>query len=132
WHRNVPAISLCVLTLQLILLLSAETVQLLGLLACHGQDAVGHPLRRSFHDDGIASLKRSQIIKGCTFAHPMSCHRKISHLTGHLRLGIVARPAQQSLILSAFDDGELKIRDRKSTRLNSSHVSISYAVFCLK
>src|SRR5699024_11496917 len=26
----------------------------------------------------------------------------------------------------------LKIKDRKSTRLNSSHVSISYAVFCLK
>src|SRR5690554_7691098 len=26
----------------------------------------------------------------------------------------------------------LKIRDRKSTRLNSSHVRISYAVFCLK
>src|SRR5699024_11990284 len=25
-----------------------------------------------------------------------------------------------------------KQRDRKSTRLNSSHVSISYAVFCLK
>src|SRR5437868_11193183 len=27
---------------------------------------------------------------------------------------------------------ELLQRDRKSTRLNSSHVSISYAVFCLK
>src|SRR5437868_12905092 len=26
----------------------------------------------------------------------------------------------------------LPARDRKSTRLNSSHVSISYAVFCLK
>src|SRR3989442_11971377 len=26
----------------------------------------------------------------------------------------------------------VKIRDRKSTRLNSSHVRISYAVFCLK
>src|SRR5699024_12617891 len=25
-----------------------------------------------------------------------------------------------------------RFRDRKSTRLNSSHVSISYAVFCLK
>src|SRR5438874_7295126 len=25
-----------------------------------------------------------------------------------------------------------KVRDRKSTRLNSSHVEISYAVFCLK
>src|SRR5699024_8760770 len=32
------------------------------------------------------------------------------------------------------DDPELTFRilDRKSTRLNSSHVSISYAVFCLK
>src|SRR5699024_12423805 len=27
---------------------------------------------------------------------------------------------------------DLVILDRKSTRLNSSHVSISYAVFCLK
>src|SRR5699024_11531316 len=26
----------------------------------------------------------------------------------------------------------LEYKDRKSTRLNSSHVSISYAVFCLK
>src|SRR5690242_21601136 len=29
-------------------------------------------------------------------------------------------------------DGVLALRDRKSTRLNSSHMSISYAVFCLK
>src|SRR5437868_10580030 len=28
--------------------------------------------------------------------------------------------------------GEALMEDRKSTRLNSSHVSISYAVFCLK
>src|SRR5690606_18527095 len=28
--------------------------------------------------------------------------------------------------------GAIGIRDRKSTRLNSSHVKISYAVFCLK
>src|SRR5690606_40299154 len=27
---------------------------------------------------------------------------------------------------------ETRVRDRKSTRLNSSHVKISYAVFCLK
>src|SRR3712207_8233370 len=27
---------------------------------------------------------------------------------------------------------KLKIEDRKSTRLNSSHANISYAVFCLK
>src|SRR5690242_21290965 len=29
-------------------------------------------------------------------------------------------------------DAERVERDRKSTRLNSSHMSISYAVFCLK
>ena len=34
---------------------------------------------------------------------------------------------------SYFDGKVLElIGDRKSTRLNSSHVSISYAVFCLK
>src|SRR5207249_8933027 len=31
-----------------------------------------------------------------------------------------------------FRLGALEEEDRKSTRLNSSHVSISYAVFCLK
>src|SRR5690606_40075188 len=29
-------------------------------------------------------------------------------------------------------EGAPPVRDRKSTRLNSSHVKISYAVFCLK
>src|SRR5436309_12722849 len=29
-------------------------------------------------------------------------------------------------------DVEAPLKDRKSTRLNSSHVKISYAVFCLK
>src|SRR3712207_7981187 len=28
--------------------------------------------------------------------------------------------------------GRIEARDRKSTRLNSSHANISYAVFCLK
>src|SRR5690625_6686722 len=37
----------------------------------------------------------------------------------------------QQIIL--VEGGELRdVRDRKSTRLNSSHVAISYAVFCLK
>src|SRR5256885_6562922 len=29
-------------------------------------------------------------------------------------------------------DHQIDLRDRKSTRLNSSHLVISYAVFCLK
>src|ERR1035441_1606690 len=32
----------------------------------------------------------------------------------------------------AAKDGSLSLIDRKSTRLNSSHLGISYAVFCLK
>ena len=30
------------------------------------------------------------------------------------------------------NSGKIKMRDRKSTRLNSSHITLSYAVFCLK
>src|SRR4051812_49990678 len=37
------------------------------------------------------------------------------------------------VVLELGSDGlEDRERDRKSTRLNSSHMSISYAVFCLK
>src|SRR5438477_8828523 len=36
---------------------------------------------------------------------------------------------QSSQIQTVIGDGQA---DRKSTRLNSSHMSISYAVFCLK
>src|SRR5256885_7014366 len=41
-----------------------------------------------------------------------------------------------ALNFNGFRDGELTlvlpVGDRKSTRLNSSHLVISYAVFCLK
>src|SRR6266403_5664837 len=37
-----------------------------------------------------------------------------------------------TLAVAAYRDPVNFARDRKSTRLNSSHVEISYAVFCLK
>src|SRR3989442_4864604 len=37
-----------------------------------------------------------------------------------------------SAVMSCMGRFQELIRDRKSTRLNSSHVRISYAVFCLK
>src|SRR3712207_8983794 len=44
----------------------------------------------------------------------MACH-ELGHFLGEIRLS------------------DVKVsRDRKSTRLNSSHANISYAVFCLK
>src|SRR2546430_10718967 len=42
-----------------------------------------------------------------------------------------ARPAQAVLLVDGERDAYLA-GDRKSTRLNSSHSQISYAVFCLK
>src|SRR5207249_6700085 len=53
------------------------------------------------------------------------------------RLGAWRAPARDLLLTSGSSPvSQLalssRLRDRKSTRLNSSHVSISYAVFCLK
>src|SRR5690625_6048044 len=55
-------------------------------------------------------------------------HATLAHLAADLQLTFVA---QQKV----FNNGQSQAgptRDRKSTRLNSSHVASSYAVFCLK
>src|SRR3989442_10945004 len=44
----------------------------------------------------------------------------------------LAHPHQYDVADDALAARGRVIRDRKSTRLNSSHVRISYAVFCLK
>src|SRR5699024_12070107 len=68
--------------------------------------------------------------------------------SGAVKRIILTRPAVEAGESLGFLPGDLKekvdpylrplydalndVLDRKSTRLNSSHVSISYAVFCLK
>src|SRR3712207_7288877 len=53
-----------------------------------------------------------------------------------LARSLVEHPEQVRVEELEEDDGtlvlELSVADRKSTRLNSSHANISYAVFCLK
>src|SRR2546430_3889862 len=56
-------------------------------------------------------------------ATTISCH------TGSARLPLVRADAKQPI---QHTYGDVEIADRKSTRLNSSHSQISYAVFCLK
>src|SRR5207249_9586908 len=46
----------------------------------------------------------------------------------HRTHGVTGRSRSSPASAASFRSS----RDRKSTRLNSSHVSISYAVFCLK
>src|SRR3712207_7767383 len=39
---------------------------------------------------------------------------------------------EQATVAEVMPNMEARLLDRKSTRLNSSHANISYAVFCLK
>src|SRR5256885_8536713 len=61
--------------------------------------------------------------------HSRNATCEVFHLVGeffiHAAAGFIHRGANQVL-------QHLLILDRKSTRLNSSHLVISYAVFCLK
>src|SRR5690606_42092227 len=47
-------------------------------------------------------------------------------------VGLRRKPAPQVDLVAHGNTEATAIGDRKSTRLNSSHVKISYAVFCLK
>src|SRR5690348_17741414 len=55
------------------------------------------------------------------------------NLSIELSGAVEVAPLVRLLVTAGADVEEVrKDRDRKSTRLNSSHPSISYAVFCLK
>src|SRR5690606_40760280 len=85
---------------------------------------------------------------GEAFAHTYSIVARDS-ITGEMAVGVqshwfsvgtlvswgkagVGVVATQSFVNPAYGPEGLRLIDRKSTRLNSSHVKISYAVFCLK
>src|SRR5437870_10961185 len=46
--------------------------------------------------------------------------------------GVVHSPEHRGAEHGGCEERPARDQDRKSTRLNSSHVAISYAVFCLK
>src|SRR3712207_8220465 len=59
--------------------------------------------------------------------------QRVAAGSGQVRLGPVALLQHQPQEVRAAVQQELPVAgDRKSTRLNSSHANISYAVFCLK
>src|ERR1035438_10647467 len=65
-----------------------------------------------------------QILDDCSNGQPgVPKHPRAADLTGHAFHSGALRPVER---------GSCHNPDRKSTRLNSSHLGISYAVFCLK
>src|SRR5690606_42097431 len=81
------------------------------------------------------TLFRSQDIVGMADIMHVQLQRRIGPVTAkqqakglHMRCLAFIKPYG----LKFTNHGGCVFRDRKSTRLNSSHVKISYAVFCLK
>src|SRR5215467_15469990 len=67
-----------------------------------------------------------------------SSHRTLRNLANAgsppilIRAPAMNRPAARTAVNASQPAGGTCVQDRKSTRLNSSHLVISYAVFCLK
>src|SRR2546430_6910902 len=57
-----------------------------------------------------------------------ACRDLVRRLAAHVHADVPGVDAAAGVIGAA----EVALQDRKSTRLNSSHSQISYAVFCLK
>src|SRR5207249_5196518 len=73
------------------------------------------------------------ISSGSTVASAGAATQESSNFSpSSLHLRVAAEPASTRPISGWSSMRRRPRRDRKSTRLNSSHVSISYAVFCLK
>src|SRR2546422_2436696 len=73
-----------------------------------------------------SSQMRGGANRTCGPISRMSC-RAVSGSSGKLMVNPIVRAVATDIICSP-----IQARDRKSTRLNSSHGYISYAVFCLK
>src|SRR5207247_9407344 len=65
-------------------------------------------------------------------SHPENHRRTVSGDARHSHHSAVSRAARRVHIHPRCRETRNCRRDRKSTRLNSSHEWISYAVFCLK
>src|SRR5256885_10584812 len=93
----------------------ARAPQLLRRESCAASDAFVYSAFFFFQaEDGIRDYKVTGVQ---TCALPISMRGEQDEQLSRLRVGQLRR---------------WSVRDRKSTRLNSSHLVISYAVFCLK
>src|SRR5256885_13291589 len=64
--------------------------------------------------------------------NPIESCQYLAVCSSRIISGGLVRPFEIQTSLNAFLGQPFTWRDRKSTRLNSSHLVISYAVFCLE
>src|SRR2546426_11505173 len=67
-----------------------------------------------------------------TEIYTLSLHDALPICAAAAAENVAPQPGDGPGVRHEFLDGLLVHQDRKSTRLNSSHLVISYAVFCLK
>src|SRR5207249_12169602 len=89
----------------------------------HLRDLHSFPTRRS---SDLSRLEHELLVTGVPLPSRLVC------CPLHLIQDVVSVDVCTRLQLATTNNVVASNRDRKSTRLNSSHVSISYAVFCLK
>src|SRR5262245_62250845 len=63
---------------------------------------------------------------------PPACFKRRGDSFPRLPMPRASVPGVKQIGEAVIDEAREWARDRKSTRLNSSHLGISYAVFCLK
>src|SRR5437773_7725729 len=82
---------------------------------------------------GVLNVTPDSFSDGGRFLDPA---RAIEHAVAMERAGAdlldIGGESTRPGSLGVSEEQELQRIDRKSTRLNSSHITISYAVFCLK
>src|SRR5690349_23805275 len=76
------------------------------------------PYTTLFRSQVVRAVEANEVDRAATVGEPAAQHA-FQHLTA----------GERPHLVGVLDPA---VRDRKSTRLNSSHVEISYAVFCLK
>src|SRR5690606_31853945 len=101
----------------------------------NGDDTAGAAILINDHSHVLMILAKfvQQHVQTLALGNKGGWSHYITNIEGFLLA--VLHKAQQILGQQDADDGIhvfCHYRDRKSTRLNSSHVKISYAVFCLK
>src|SRR3712207_7958756 len=77
---------------------------------------------------------RSTLFPYTTLFRSLTKTEAVARLTGDYATDVTTFDALYKHAISMADEFTVGIvkQDRKSTRLNSSHANISYAVFCLK